>query len=239
MRLTPAQVNLFRQNGYLKLENAIAPESVERLKQSVEAEFIKEEAKASEKTSMKLYGFFDRSEAFRNLVHSDAITEPLTDLLGPNVVFVKNRHNHASINSRGRVEPRFHRDILQWSRGLVTAIVYLEAARPDNGCTYVIPGSHNLPFVGVTQIDPPGGGTWLDEHEVFEGVEQQAVPVTIGAGGMLLFDATLFHSVGDNNSDESRVSLTMGFRSSDELDYGPAPVDVQVRGEHIYRGNDR
>lgn len=238
MRLTPAQVHLFRQNGYLKLENALSPETVADLRLSVKEEFSKEET-SEDKTSFKLYGFFDRSEPFRKLVHSQALTEPLSDLLGPNVVFVKNRHNHASINDKGRVEPRFHRDILHWSRGLVTAIAYLEDARPDNGCTYVIPGSHNLPFVGVTQIDPPGGGTWLDEHKIFDGVEEQAVPVTIGAGGMLLFDATLFHSVGDNNSDESRISLTMGYRSSDELDDAPAHTQVQVLGEHIYRGNDR
>ncbi|MBV2156804.1 hypothetical protein [Kitasatospora sp. SUK 42] len=49
-------------------------------------------------------------------------------LLGPNVVYVLNRHNQGSVNAPGTREVRLHRDILQPTRGLLTAVVYFEDA---------------------------------------------------------------------------------------------------------------
>ena len=174
----------------------------------------------------------------RKLIANEALVEPLRSLLGPNITFITNRHNQAALNSPGQFVPRFHRDVLQWSRNLVTAIVYLEDATVESGCTYIVPGSHFFPFVGVPQVD--GGGTWMDEHVVFEHLDQQAVPVEMRAGDVLLFDSLVFHSVGANTSDRSRSSLTFGYRSADELDASPdTSRQILVSGEFLYRGNDR
>lgn len=131
-----------------------------------------------------------------------------------------------------------HRDILQPSRGLITAAVYLQDSTVDNGATRIVPGSHNLPYVGVPQAD--GGGTWMAEHREYEGLEEQAVPVPMREGDVLLFNGTLFHGVGYNLSGETRMSITLGYRSVDELDAEPDTMrEVLVSGEYTYRGNDR
>jgi phytanoyl-CoA hydroxylase len=189
----------------------------------------------------KLYGLRDRKpKLVDQLIKHPQLVTALTSLLGPNVFFVTNRHNHATVNDREgtKSEARLHRDILYPTRGLVTAVVYLEESTVTNGCTRILPGSHALPLVGVTQ--PDGGGTWMDEHQVFDGLLEQAVPVPMPEGSILLFNGLVFHSVGHNQSDRTRTSITLGFRSADELEYSPDDHRlIAVAGRHLYRGNDR
>lgn len=240
MPLSNEQSRFFRDMGYWRVSNVFSPEQTNQLR-----EFVRQEAKQSTPTTadnpnQKLYGLYDRNP---ELIHS-IITEPkliavLESLLGPNIVFVKNRHNHATINNKaGEPAEGMHRDILQPNRGLITAAVYLQDSTVSNGATRVVPGSHKFPYVGAPQQD--GGGTWMDEHPEFNGLAEQAVPVPMSEGDVLLFDGTLFHGVGYNPSGEERISLTLGYRSVDELDAEPDESRlICVAGEFIYRGNDR
>ncbi|MFD4400273.1 phytanoyl-CoA dioxygenase family protein [Kitasatospora sp. NPDC058478] len=148
------------------------------------------------------------------------------------------QHDQGSLNAPDAQEPRLHRDILQPTRGLLTAVVYFEDATVETGCTWIVPGSHRAPYVGVPQ--PDGGGTWMDEHPELSGLADQAVPVPVPAGGVLLFDGTVFHTVGANSDGSTRTSVVLGYRAADELDALPDPDrQVIVAGAHLYRGNDR
>jgi phytanoyl-CoA hydroxylase len=148
---------------------------------------------------------------------------------------LKNRHNHASISPKYSDPPRLHRDVLQWSRSIVTVIVYLEETTLENGCTHIIPGSHYLPFVGT----PNNGGTWMDEHSVYFDLLNQSLPVPMTSGGILFFDGLTFHGVGVNTTDNTRMSVTMAYHSVDELCKGDInSYQLLVRGDRIYKGND-
>jgi ectoine hydroxylase-related dioxygenase (phytanoyl-CoA dioxygenase family) len=242
--LSHEQTRFFRDQGYFKLTSIIDDEQTERLRRFVASEKEKEDrlrvAQGLGGGAVKMYGLYERNKALiRDLISNPKLIEPLQSLLGPNVVFVTNRHNHATANdAEGTMaEFRLHRDILQPTRGLVTAAVYLEDSSTDNGCTYIVPGSQYLPYVGVSQES--GGGTWMDEHPEYEGLLGQALPVPMPKGGVLLFDGLAFHTVGQNTSGRTRMSLTLGFRSTDELDANPDDKrQVVVTGKHTYRGND-
>ena len=58
------------------------------------------------------------------------------------------------------------------------------------------------------------------------------------AGGLLAIDSFLMHSAGINRTAGTRMSMTVGYHSVDELSDVPNPKRVLVRGERIYRGND-
>lgn len=239
--LSHEQARFYRDQGYYKLTGVFSSEQTTEMRA-----FIQEEAAQLSDTTdpsnpnKKLYGLYDRNpQLVRQIIGNQALVGALVSLIGPNIVFVKNRHNHATINNRqGAPAEGMHRDILQPSRGLMTAAVYLQDSTVDNGATRVVPGSHSLPYVGVPQVD--GGGTWMSEHEEYAGLEDQAVSVPMKEGDVLLFNGTLFHGVGHNPSGETRMSMTLGFRSADELDAHPDETrQILVTGEHIYRGNDR
>jgi phytanoyl-CoA hydroxylase len=57
------------------------------------------------------------------------------------------------------------------------------------------------------------------------------------AGGLLAIDSLIIHTAGANRTPHSRMSLTVGYHSVDELAGIENSRRVVVRGERIYRGN--
>lgn len=240
--LSHEQARHFRSQGYYKLPAIFSGDETADMRDFVASEAAKERelGKAIGNPIMKLYGLQARNpNLIDRVIRHPVLTGALQSILGPNVAFVTNRHNHATVNdTQGEPAEGLHRDILQPTRGLVTATVYLQEATLENGATRIIPGSQNMPFVGVPQAN--GGGTWMAEHEEYAGLEEQALSVPMPEGGVLLFDGLAFHGVGSNASGDSRMSMTLGFRAADELDRHPdAERQIIVSGSQIYRGNDR
>ena len=241
--LTHEQARHYRLQGYYRLPQVFSEEETSELKDFIDSEVEKEQLKRAGElgsAAVKLYGLYDRNtELMDRTIRKQKLINALSSILGPNIVFVKNRHNHATVNNHaGEPLEGLHRDILQPTRGLVTAAIYLQDSTLKNGATRIIPGSHELPYVGVPQAD--GGGTWMSDHAEYDGMEDQAISVPIPKGGVLLFNGLTFHGLGSNYSGESRISMTLGFRSEDELDAQPDESrQVIVAGQHIYRGNDR
>lgn len=241
--LSHEQARFFRTTGYYRLLNALTSEQAVALRTFVLQEKQNEDAQRAEQGKgkvVKLYGLYDRNPSLiEQVLTNPTLLGALKAILGPNIVFVKNRHNHATVNdSEGtKSESRLHRDILQPTRGLITAAVYLESSTLENGCTHIVPSSQSLPYVGIPQ--PKGGGTWMDEHAEYEGLLDQALPAPMPEGSVLLFDGLAFHGVGLNSSNKTRISMTFGFRSADELErYPDSERQVLIAGEYIYRGND-
>jgi len=239
MKLTLQQVRFFRESGYLRLSSRLPDERVRHLKAVVESCIAK--AKQPYATNEKgqiirLNRLITRNQVFMETFCSALILEPLESLLGPNIELVLNRHNYATLTLKDAAPSRLHRDVLQWSRSVVTALIFLEQATVETGCTRIVPGSHLLPFVGT----PNNGGTWMDEHSIFADLLDQALPVPMPAGGILLFDSLVFHSAGTNTAGGTRMAIASAYHSVDELSSEQNSAHrVLVRGERIYRGNDR
>nr|WP_202447221.1 phytanoyl-CoA dioxygenase family protein [Streptomyces sp. SID5468] len=233
--MTEQQARHYRDLGYLRLPDPGLPRD---LLDDV-AEMVRARAARLPAGQTKVYRLYQHDPALMHrLVAHPALTGPLTTLLGPNLVYVLNRHNQGSLNAPGAQKDRLHRDILQPTRGLLTAVVYLEEATVQTGCTWIVPGSHRAPYVGVPQ--PDGGGTWMDEHPELADLTDQAVPVPVPAGGIFIFDGTAFHTAGPNTGSTTRTSVVLGYRAADELDAHPdLDRQIVVAGTHLYRGNDQ
>ena len=232
MCLTTEQVQLFRQNGYLKLGNRLDKTKVEQLKETI-ARDIDNEAEPVVRDQngrvVRLSNVLDRDPKFLDTATSPLVLDPLESLLGPNIELIKNRHNHATLRpASGNREEGLHRDIKQWSRTIYTVIFYLEESTVENGATLVVPGSHHFPGVN---------GRLYEEKWVRQLLEQ-AVPVPMPEGGMLVTDSMIMHGVGQNMTDQTRMSMTMGYHSVDELSDVENPKRILVRGERPYGGND-
>ena len=234
MSLSPEQVRFFRHNGYLRLPTRFAEGHVAALK-AVILRDIEEEVEPVVRSNgrvVRISNVWDRGPIFRETITADAILDPLEALLGPNIEFVRNRHNHATLRLRGDGSPGLHRDVLQFTRGIVTVLLYLEESHLENGCTRIVPGTHLFPNL-------PRADAGVEAYAERVGLREQAVPVPMPAGGLLAIDSLVFHGVGENRTNGSRMSMTLGYHSVDELNDAPNPKRVLVRGERLYRGNDR
>ena len=231
MVLTPQEVQLFRHNGFIKLPTRLPGDLVDTLK-AMALKDIREEvepvARNKDGRVIRISDLWGRGGIFQETVVCDEILNPLESLLGPNIDFVRNRHNHVYLRDRDSTASlELHRDVRHWSRTIVTVLVYLEDTHLENGCTHVVPGSHVLPdFVNLNDGDLV--------HQIALG---QVVPVPMTAGGLLAIDSMMIHAAGRNRTEGTRMSMTLGYHTVDELSLDN-PKRVLVRGERLYKGND-
>ena len=231
MKLTPQEVQLFRHNGFIKFPTQLSSDHVEALKASV----LKDMSEAVEPVVrqddriVRISGVWERGGIFRETITCDEILNPLESLLGPDIEFVLNRHNHVYLRDAGTSHSiALHRDVRHWSRTIATVLIYLEETNLENGCTRVVPGSHHLPAFADLKGDA-----------VQDIAASQAIPLPMPAGGLLAIDSMIIHSAGINYTDGTRMSMTLGYHSADELTWEDNPRRVLVRGERPYRGNDK
>lgn len=235
MPLSPEQVFFFRHNGFIQLPGRLPAETVGQLKEAVWRHIREEIAPVARDRSgrvIRISDLWNRGPLFRETLAGPAVLDPLESLLGPNIELILNRHNHAYLRVAGDGAAYLHRDVLQWTRSIVSVIFYLEETTIENGCTRVTPGTHLLPGLSSFSIEQ-------DETLRNSGLLEQAVPVPMPAGGMLAIDSLVFHGPGPNRTEGTRMSLTAGYHSVDELSDAPNPKRVLVRGERPYHGNDR
>lgn len=234
--LSADQVRFFRHAGYIRLPITVDAGDVDAIRT-----FVTEYARAHT-SDVHLEGdityisqIIQKHSMIKAVFTSASLLEYLKCLLGDNIELLLNRHNHATLTPSGNRNVRFHRDILQWSRTVLSVILYLEEATVESGCTNIIPGSHLFPFIRK----PNNGGTWMDEHEIYGGLAEQAIPVPMKRGGFLVFDGLVFHSPGSNQEQGSiRPVITMAYTSVDELlGITEIPSRLLVSGSRIYRGN--
>lgn len=228
----------FRRVGYLRVSDAVSSGLVNRMRQVIVRDLDEKRQPLRSDAHgkpVRLDAVSRRDPVFFEALHSPAVTDALVNLLGPNVVLLQNRHNHATMNRHGDIPFRLHRDILQWSRPILTTIIYIDDAPVERGCTHVVPGSQMEQYAGM----PPdgGGGNWVDDHAEYQHLLDQSVPVPMRSGDVLVLDSLTFHSVGVNVTGESRMSTTFAVRSVDELDRA-SERHVLLFGNWIYKGND-
>ena len=234
MKLSSYEIWHFTHSGFLKVEGVVPLEMVQEAKRVLLEGYQNPTGPhklSGAQTVSKLYAVHARGDVFANMIRLPNIIDILISLMGENIVFTPNRHNQGGMNYRGDATFRYHRDQLR--PGHYTVIVYLEDSTPENGATYVIPGSHHLPHFPERE-----GGMWLDPvgHE-YSPLCAQGVPVPVKAGGILAFDSYLLHTVGDNTTDNSRASVVFGYAPVNELT-GVVPLYQQlVSGIDLYRGN--
>jgi ectoine hydroxylase-related dioxygenase (phytanoyl-CoA dioxygenase family) len=169
--------------------------------------------------------------AYLEVASSDQVLNALEPVLGQNIELIESRHNHLSIY-HGPATDRLHRDILHWSRSILTVLIYLSDCRDPGSSTRVIPGSHHWPCIGEAN----NGGTWMEKVEPYASLCEQAVSVPAGPGDAVLMHGQLYHAGAGASATGPRMVLTLAFRSVDELASEPPTRCRLVRGQRIYRG---
>ncbi len=232
MSLSPEQVHLFRHNGFLKLPDRIPENTVGKLRRAVLADIeaeVEPVVRNKEGRVVRISDLVDRDPIFLETASSSRVLDPLESLMGPNIELVKNRHNHATLNTSVETgADGFHRDVRQWSRTIFSVIFYLEETTAENGATLLVPGSHHFPGIEGRLY----GQGWT------QSILTQALVAPMPAGGMLVIDSMVMHGIGQNRTDSTRMSMTIGYHSVDELADAPNPKRIRVRGDTVYDGND-
>lgn len=235
--LSSSQTWYFRHCGYLLLSGILTPEEVDRLRAGGLRQIVSADSAIetdAEGNVIKVSAFMQRDPSLVEVLRNSKLVDALESLLGPTVELLLNRHNHLTIGKGAERAQRLHRDVLQWSRTIISTIIHLDDEGDGGSATRVVPGSHLLPFAER----PNNGGTWMDEQGFLADLMSQEVPIPSKPGDVLVMDGVLFHGAGRSSEADRRLCLTLGFRAPDELDereIDPGAA-VLIRGERRYRG---
>ncbi len=166
-KLTPAQIESYRANGYVHGVQIMTQEQVARLRDGLEAivtkqarveELISKESSGGKETENKLtymQGAWMIDEAIHDLVFHPAITVKLAQLLNtPRVRFWHDQVFYKPPRTGGNVA--WHQDYSYWQRAQpaqhITCWIGLDDSRIDNGCVQAVPGSHKWPLLDMTAL---------------------------------------------------------------------------------------
>jgi phytanoyl-CoA hydroxylase len=149
-----------------------------------------------------------------------ATGEPLKgimqQLLGDDVLLSQAHHNCIMTKQPAySSQTGWHRDSRYWSfarADLVSAWLALGAEQVENGCLWVIPGSHQV-AIEADQLDVSQFlCADLDKNQT---LLEKAIEVPLNQGDLLLFHSNLFHAAGRNTTSSTQFSMVFTYRSAD------------------------
>jgi len=138
-----------------------------------------------------------------------SITAPVKQLLGSDIGFFEKIPFRIDLPMVVRELAVWHQDhfYVKGNTNIVTAWIPLQDTTYDLGCLMVMPGSHKL---GAVAHDKPLLGKKFIPSD--PGIYQRAVRyVEMKRRDLLLFNALLLHSSGNNISDRLRLSVQTRF----------------------------
>ena len=165
-----------------------------------------------------------RVEEFRSFIESDAVLEIGRALLGPRLDCFLSQF---ILKNPGAWGQPWHQDSFYFpfdqspQVGLWLAVT---EATLDNGCLWVLPGSHGQPVHDHVPDRRPNaniGYTEIVDHD-FSGAE----PVRMAPGDLLVFHSHLMHSSCDNGSDTLRAAMVYHLASHGTADLSETPPPV-------------
>lgn len=232
--LTPEQLATFKREGFLLLENAIAPALLRRLYDDFEQwkeesrqyqqaygtsydgrpRFDVEPGHSAEKPALRrIASPVEISDAYLAAMRDNRALDALEDIIGPNIRFENSKVNSKQPGAATTV--KYHQDFAFEAHSnddMVTVLFFIDEVTPDNGPLKVVPGSHTGP---IHEHWHNGVFTGAVSEAVDKEVQSQAVPCYGPAGSACLMHTRVVHGSEPNLSDGPRTLFICSYTAED------------------------
>jgi phytanoyl-CoA hydroxylase len=143
------------------------------------------------------------------------------------------------IKAAGKPGQAWHQDeahIPTRDRSLTAAWIALDDATVDNGCLWVVPGSHRHGVIyPVRDQDDPRFDCTQEAYQ-FSYRESEAVPVEVPAGAAVVFNGYLLHrSLPNKAAHGTRRALVHHYMSAESLLPWLQPITAKAIALHDHR----
>ena len=230
----------FAENGYALLRDALSPSEVAEINDealricrgdygditygySEESDTVPaDRVPASDEELLRKYLCIHYphkvSAAAERALHAPKVVDALVSVIGPNV---KAMQSMLFIKSEGKPGQAWHQDeffIPTRDRSLTAVWIALDDATIENGCLWVLPGSHRRGVIyPARQQDDPRFDCTTESYD-FPYADEDAVPVEIPAGTALIFNGYLLHRSLENAGRHGyRRALANHYMSAESL----------------------
>jgi ectoine hydroxylase-related dioxygenase (phytanoyl-CoA dioxygenase family) len=208
--------NFYREQGYLVVENALNPEEVAQINDEA-TRICRGELGIYEgwrgphdgQTDLEVFKQYlclhfphKISTLMRDQLAHPAMVETLTGVIGPDV---KCMQSMLFIKAAGKPGQAWHQDedyIPTRDRSLTGGWIALDDATVENGCLWVIPGSHRPGVLWPQTFQDKSDFDCAEESFKFPYRDDDAVPVEVKAGSIVFFNGYLLHRSLPNRAPE-------------------------------------
>lgn len=221
----PVAATNYATNGFLVVADLLSAEEVGKLQQRMlgiergSVPFPREHIELEPGTAdapaavRKINRCAECDEVFMSHATNDKILDVVEELIGPDI---KLYTSQSFMKPPGGVEKPWHQDSAYFPiepKALVTCWTALDDVTCDNGCLWVIPGSHQGPLHDHRQ--PWQVGDRTDMQVPDDDVPgDRAAPIVMSAGSCSFHHSMLLHRSGPNRSSNSRRGLAVHYMSS-------------------------
>ena len=235
MKLSDAQVEQYRSNGYLFPIDVFNAPMVEMIR--AEFEQARRDAEAH-----------DLAEEWPRLIRANAqyllpfvyqvataprLLDAVESILGPDLLlwsaefFIKDAQSNKIVS--------WHQDLTYWGLGEtddeITAWLALSEVNGESGCMRFLPASHQQQILPHRDTFDAANLLSRGQEVAVDVDEDQAVDVELQAGQVSLHHGRIFHASGPNHSDGDRVGLAFRFLTpSVRQQIAKRDYAMQVRG---------
>lgn len=177
----------------------------------------------------QIVNIYEASPAFRALVTNPQLAEMAAQLTGAKELRIW--HDQVQYKPKalgGRLG--WHQDSPLWQNLMpkdqqITAWIALDDAEADNGCMYMVPGSHKWGDKMQTIHDMAGQGYQLPER--FEGELLQLIMCPVRRGHVHFHHSLTWHGSGPNHSNRPRRAIGVHFMTEKTTN--------DAKGDHLMR----
>jgi phytanoyl-CoA hydroxylase len=222
MHFTAAQIESYKTNGYLLGPKVLSDEQIVTLKQRIDdileervdfpahlrGETTKVSSAKGQLPSVKVVNLFRHDEVFARVWDNPAIGSLAHDLMaGPVRLWEDQMIYKPPFDAKAVLG--WHQDYTFWNHvgpaDMGTCWIALDDATVDNGCMYVVPGSHQWDL-SYTRLDVDlNDPEWLLKRpDIPAAADRTPVPCPVPAGHCHFHHCRLFHGSYGNKTDNVR-----------------------------------
>jgi len=174
------------------------------------------------------------SPVLRQYTADPLISGMLSQLVGAHIPFwdgsVKCLQSLVFVKSPGMPGQAWHQDELYLAtrdRSLAGVWIALDDATTENGCLYVIPGSHRTSYL-YPQRDQTRPDDWDQYPESYGFDDSKRVPVEVKAGSVIFFNGYILHCSFKNRSQINRRSMVNHYCNAWSPLFGGGHEDIRT-----------
>lgn len=223
--LSSQEVEFYRENGYLGVENVLSREELEVMRGVID-EFVEQSRSVTQSDSVydlepghtsenprlrRLKEPIKQHEVFTQTLHHKKILEIVSQLIGPDLRCNGDKLNMKLAEFGSPVE--WHQDWAFYPHtndDLLAVGIAIDEMTEENGCLLVVPGSHKGRIYDHHQDGYFAGAVTEDDFN-----DADAVPVLVGESGISIHHVRTLHGSLPNTSTNPRRLLLYQYCAAD------------------------
>lgn len=218
-KLTADQQRLYEDQGFVLIPEVFSSEELEIIDQEIDRLLPDTDAKGAH--SGWIFKIVGHSDLAGQFAEDDRLLGLIEDIVQPGIAVhsskIVTKLPHSNEICHWHQDEAFYLDpddADTISKTRMSVWVPLQDATEENGCLWIVPGSHRWGLQSYTWADDGACRKRIDREAY---ANEHAVPVPVPAGSAVLFSAWTWHHSKNNHTDDIRRAFIVSYQEATVL----------------------